>query len=291
MIVVQNFVGDGICLILSRIKRIVVKDKVVLITGASSGIGRALALKFAKEGSRVMLGARSIAQLEEVGEEIRQAGGTANWASLDVTQQSDCERFISETLKIYGKVDILINNAGISMRALFQDLDVEVIERVMQVNFFGTVYCTRAAIDQIVKNQGSIVGISSIAGFRGLPGRTGYSASKFAMHGFLEALRTELLKKNVHVLLACPGFTESNIRKVALKGDGSQQSETPLNEDKLMSAEEVAAHIYRAVTRRKRTLVLTGQGRLTVFMNKWFPKFMDKMVYNHFAKEPDSPLK
>ncbi|MBP6722841.1 MAG: SDR family NAD(P)-dependent oxidoreductase, partial [Bacteroidia bacterium] len=152
------------------------KDKVVLITGASSGIGRALALKFAKEGSRVMLGARSMAQLAEVGEEIRKAGGTANWASLDVTQQSDCEKFISETLKIYGKVDILINNAGISMRALFQDLDVEVIERVMQVNFFGTVYCTRAAIDQIVKNQGSIVGISSIAGFRGLPGRTGYSA-------------------------------------------------------------------------------------------------------------------
>ncbi len=161
----------------------------------------------------------------------------------------------------------------------------------MQVNFFGTVYCTRAALDQITQHQGSIVGVSSIAGYRGLPGRTGYSASKFAMHGFLESLRTELLKKNVHVLLACPGFTESNIRKVALKADGSQQAETPLNEDKLMSAETVADHIYKAVLKRRRTLTLTTQGRLTVFLNKWLPKFMDKMVFNHFAKEPDSPLR
>ncbi|HEX2901186.1 MAG TPA: SDR family oxidoreductase [Bacteroidia bacterium] len=267
------------------------KDKVVLITGASSGIGKALALKFAREGSKVVLGARSLEQLAAVGEEIRKAGGAAHWLSLDVTQQADCERFVAEAVKVFGRVDILVNNAGISMRALFQDLDVDVIERVMQVNFFGTVYCTRAAIDQVVQNRGSIIGISSIAGYRGLPGRSGYSASKFAMHGFLESLRTELLRKGVHVLLACPGFTESNIRKVALKGDGSQQSETPLKEDKLMSAETVADHIYRAVVRRKRSITLTGQGKLTVFLNKWFPKFMDKMVFNHFAKEPDSPLR
>ena len=267
------------------------KDKVVLITGASSGIGRALALKFAREGSKVVLGARSSEQLAEVGEEIRRAGGTAIWLKLDVIQNADCEAFVAEALKTYGKVDVLINNAGISMRALFQDLDLEVIERLMQVNFFGTVYCTKAALNAIVAQQGSIVGVSSIAGYRGLPGRTGYSASKFAMHGFLESLRTELLKKNVHVLLACPGFTESNIRKVALKADGGQQAETPLNEDKLMSAETVADYIYKAVVARKRTITLTTQGRLTVFLNKWLPGFMDKMVFNHFAKEPDSPLK
>jgi dehydrogenase/reductase SDR family member 7B len=267
------------------------KDKVILITGASSGIGKALAIKFAQEGSKVMMGARTLEQLAEVGGEIRKAGGTVAWTKLDVTQQADCELFVAEALKEFGRVDVLINNAGISMRALFQDLDVEVIQRLMQVNFFGTVYCTKAALDQIIRHQGSIVGISSIAGYRGLPGRTGYSASKFAMHGFLEALRTELLRKNVHVLLACPGFTESNIRKVALKADGSSQSETPLNESQLMSAAEVADHIYRAVVRRKRTLTLTRQGKLTVFLNKWLPKFMDKMVFNHFAKEPDSPLK
>jgi dehydrogenase/reductase SDR family member 7B len=268
-----------------------VKDKVVLITGASSGIGKALAMAFAAAGSKVMMGARSLEQLAAVGEEIRKVGGTVAWTALDVTRQADCELFVAEAMKVYGRVDILINNAGISMRALFQDLDVGVIEQLMQVNFFGTVYCTRAAVGQIVKNKGSIVGISSIAGYRGLPGRTGYSASKFAMHGFLESLRTELLRKDVHILLACPGFTESNIRKVALKGDGSQQAETPLNESRLMSADEVAAHIYKAVVRRRRTLTLTGQGRLTVFLNKWLPRFMDRMVYNHFAKEPDSPLK
>jgi dehydrogenase/reductase SDR family member 7B len=238
-----------------------------------------------------VLGARSLDQLKAVGEEILQKGGKAHWLSLDVTQKADCDRFVAAAVEKFGRVDVLINNAGISMRALFQDLDVEVIERLMQVNFFGTVYCTKAAVDQIVKNKGSIVGVSSIAGYRGLPGRTGYSASKFAMHGFLESLRTELLKKDVHVLLACPGFTESNIRKVALKADGTSQAETPLNEDKLMSSEAVAGYIYKAVVRRKRTITLTSQGKLTVFLNKWLPKFMDKMVFNHFAKEPDSPLK
>lgn len=267
------------------------KDKVVLITGASSGIGKALAMKFAEAGSKVVLGARNMAQLAEVGEEIRRRGGDVQWTRLDVTQQVECERFIAEAVQAYGKVDVLINNAGISMRSLLQDLDVKVIEQVMQVNFFGTVYCTKAALAQVTQHRGSIVGISSIAGYRGLPGRTGYSASKFAMHGFFEALRTELLKQGVHVLLACPGFTESNIRKVALKGDGSQQAETPLKEDKLMSAEAVADAIYHAVVCRKRTLVLTRQGKLTVFLNKWLPKFMDRMVYRHFAREPDSPLK
>ena len=128
-------------------------------------------------------------------------------------------------------------------------------------------------------------------GFRGLPARSGYSASKFAMHGFLESLRTELLESGVHVLVACPGFTASNIRKVALTSDGSAQGDTPLKEQKLMTAEEVADRIFKSVAKRKRTLVLTSQGRMTVFLNKLFPKFMDRMVFNHFRKEPDSPLK
>jgi short-subunit dehydrogenase len=153
------------------------------------------------------------------------------------------------------------------------------------------VYATKYALPYILKNQGSIVGISSIAGFRGLPGRTGYSASKFAMNGFLEALRTELLHTGVHVLTACPGFTESNIRKVALNKDGKNQGESPRNEADMMTSEEVAKHILKAVQRRKRTLVLTRQGKLVVFFNKWLPKFIDRQVYKSFAKEADSPLK
>lgn len=267
------------------------KGKVIIITGASSGIGEALALKFGREGSKVVLAARSVDKLAEVAETIRKSGGEALTVACDVAKEADCQNLVAETLKKFGKIDGLINNAGISMRALLQEAEPSVIEKLMQVNFFGTVYCTKYALDEIVKSKGHIVGVSSIAGYRGLPGRTGYSASKFAMQGFLEALRTELLMKGVHVLVACPGFTASNIRNTALTADGGAQGESPLEEGKLMTSEEVAGHIYKAMVRRKRTLILTTQGKFTVLLNKLFPKFMDKMVFNHFAKEPDSPLK
>jgi len=136
-----------------------------------------------------------------------------------------------------------------------------------------------------------VVGISSIAGYRGLPGRTGYSASKFAMQGFLEALRTELMPSGVHVLVACPGFTASNIRNVALTADGSAQGESPREEEKMMTAEEVASYILKAVQHRKRDLVLTSQGKITVWLNRLFPSLADKLVYKHMAKEENAPLK
>lgn len=266
------------------------KGKVIIITGASSGIGEALALKFGREGSKVVLAARSVDKLQEVAEQIRQSGGDALTVACDVAKEADCKALMEQAVAKFGRIDSLINNAGISMRALLQESDTSVIDRVMQVNFYGTLYCTKYALDEIVKAKGHIVGVSSIAGYRGLPGRSGYSASKFAMQGFLESLRTELLHKGVHVLVACPGFTASNIRNVALTADGSNQGESPLAEGKLMTSEEVANHIYKAMVRRKRTLILTTQGKMTVLLNKLFPKMMDKIVFNHFAKEPNSPL-
>ena len=176
------------------------------------------------------------------------------------------------------------------MRALFEELDLEVVRKVMDVNFWGTVYCTKYALPWLLKTEGSLIGVSSIAGYKGLPGRTGYSASKFAMQGFLEVVRIENLKKGLHVLIACPGFTRSNIRKVALAKDGSAQGESPRNEDEMMSAEEVAVHILKAIKKRKPELILTMQGKLTVWLNKFFPGWVDKMVYSHMAKEPDSPF-
>ena len=161
----------------------------------------------------------------------------------------------------------------------------------MDINFWGTVYCTKFALPYLLKTKGSVVGISSIAGKKGLPGRTGYSASKFAMEGFLETLRTENLKTGVHVLVACPGFTASNIRNSALAADGSTQGESPRDEKKMMETEEVAERILAAVKSRKRTIVMTGHGKLTVLLNKFFPGMMDKVVYNHMAKEADSPFK
>ena len=177
------------------------------------------------------------------------------------------------------------------MRALFADVELSVIKQLMDINFWGTVFCTKHALPYLLKNKGSVVGVSSIAGYKGLPGRTGYSASKFAMQGFLETLRIENLKTGLHVLIACPGFTASNIRNTALSKDGSMQGDSPLDEGKLMTSEEVATRIINAIEKRKDRIVMTTQGKLVVLLNKFFPKLIDKMVYNHMAKEPDSPFK
>lgn len=262
-------------------------NKVVAITGASSGIGKALTLDALQRGAKVAVCARSMAKLQGI------YGDRENLllVAADVSKKEDCERFIAAATERFGGVDVLINNAGNSMRALFADADVKVLEELMAVNFWGTVYTTKAALPSIIQRKGTIVGVSSIAGYRGLPGRTGYSASKFAMQGFLEALRTELLYEKVNVMWVAPGFTASNIRNTALAADGNPQKETPLNESKLMTAEECASRILNGIEKGKRTIVMTTQGKLTVLLNKLMPKMLDKIVFSHFEKEPDSPLK
>ncbi len=266
------------------------KDKVVLITGGTSGIGKACAFAFGKAGAKVVVSGRNQQNLDQTSHELSAAGIANASVNADVSKEEDCKRMVQETIDRFGKLDVLINNAGISMRALFQDLDLDVIRKVMDINFWGTVYTTKFALPYIMQTKGSVIGISSIAGYRGLPARTGYSASKFAMHGFLETLRTEMLHKGVHVLVACPGFTASNIRNTALAANGQQQGESPRDEGNMMTAEEVADQILKATIKRKRDLVMTFQGKLTVFLNKWFPGLTDKLVYNHMAKEKDSPL-
>ncbi len=267
------------------------EKKVVVITGASGGIGEALAEVYASNGYNVVIAARDKSKLSEVGSKLKSHQSEILEVVCDVSIENDCKRLIDETVSRFKRIDILINNAGISMRALFAELDLSVIRKVMDVNFWGTVYCTKFAMPYLLETKGSVVGISSIAGKKGLPGRTGYSASKFAMEGLLETIRTENLKKGLHVLIACPGFTASNIRKNALANDGSSQGESPREETKMMSARQVAEFIFIAVKKRKRDLILTTNGKLTVFLNKFFPKMLDRMVYNHMAKEPDSPFK
>ena len=266
------------------------KNKVVVITGASSGIGRALAIEFASKGVRLSLGARRIELLENLQAEL--PGTDILIQKTDVAIENDCRLLMEETIKRFGQIDILINNAGISMRALFEEVDLKVIRQLMEVNFYGTVYCTKYALPYLLKTKGSLVGVISIAGYVGLPGRTGYSASKFAIRGFLDSLRIENLKKGLHVLVAAPGFTASEVRKVALTTNGTRQGETPRDESKMMSSEECARHIVDAVQKRKRELILTfTEGKLTVFLGKWLPSLLDKLTYNHMAKEPNSPFK
>jgi dehydrogenase/reductase SDR family protein 7B len=267
------------------------KDKIVIITGASSGIGKACAIAFAKEGANLTIAARDVVKLEITAKECRSCGVKVIAIQTDVAIEEDCRKLIEAAFQEFGRIDILMNNAGMSMRALFQDANISVLKKLMDVNFWGTVYCTKYALPEILKNKGSIVGVSSIAGYKGLPARTGYSASKFAMNGFLESLRIENMKKGLHVLICAPGFTASNIRNTALTKDGSIQKESPLKENKLMSAEEVAEAIVKAVKNRSNNLILTRTGKLLVFLNKFFPGLVDKLTYSHMAKEANSPLK
>ena len=266
------------------------KQKIVIITGASSGIGQALAEEYASRGYKLSLAARRVDKLEKLKAEY--PGVEMLCVQTDVSNEDDCRNLIEKTVEKFGGIDILINNAGISMRALFQDADLDVIRRLMEVNFFGTVYCTKFALPFLLESKGSLVGVISIAGHVGLPARSAYSASKFAIRGFLDTIRIENLHKGLHVLVAAPGFTASEVRKAALTADGTVQGETPRNEDKMMSAETCAHHIITAIDKRKRSLVLTFvEGKLTVFLGKFFPSLLDKLTYNHMAKEPDSPLK
>jgi len=271
--------------------RVKFDSKVAIITGASSGIGKALAFELSKRGAKVVLGARNKNTLDNVVKQINLSGGKAIAVKCDVSVENDCKNLIDATYSEYGRIDFLINNAGISMRAIFDDVDLSVLHSLMNVNFWGTVYCTKYALPYLIESRGSVSGVSSIAGFHGLPGRTGYSASKYAMHGFLETIRVENLKRGLHVMIAAPGFTESNVRNAALTADGSNQGESPRAEEKMMTSEEVACIIANALERRKRQVVMTTVGKTAVLIKKFFPAFLDKMFYKAMAKEPNSPLK
>lgn len=259
------------------------KDKVVVVTGGTDGIGAALVHLLLSKGARIATCGRNHDKLYRLQSEY--PSYPLHTVVADVSNENDCRHFIESTLKVFSGIDILINNAGVSMRALLKDTSIEVIRQVMDINFFGAVHCTKFALDSIIERKGTIVGVSSIAGYRGLPGRSGYSASKFALQGWLEAVRTELLSADVNVMWVCPGFTTSNIRNVALNEQGAPQGESPMDEGKMMSSEECAVHILRAVQKRKRTLVLTFTGKRTVFMNKFFPAWADTLVQKFFFKD------
>jgi short-subunit dehydrogenase len=267
------------------------EDKVVIVTGASSGIGEAVAREFARNNSKVVLAARSEANLARITTEIRADGFEAMYVRTDVSREEECRNLVERTVEKYGTVNILVNNAGISMRASFDDVELKVLHRLMDVNFWGTVYCTKYALPYLVKNKGSLIGVSSVAGFHGLPGRTGYSASKFAMHGFLETVRIENLNKGLHVMIIAPGFTATEIRKHALNADGSEQGKSPLNEGKLSTPANVARWVLKGIRKKKRNKIIPLIGQLTALFQRIIPELVDRAYYNEFAKEPESPLK
>ncbi len=259
------------------------KDKVAVVTGGSDGIGKALVQLLLSNGAKVATCGRNYDKLYQL--KAFHPNDDLFIYAADVSKEADCKKFIDEVVKQFGKIDVLINNAGISMRAEVADTDLETIKRVMDINFWGTVYCSKFVLPEILRSKGTIVGVSSVAGFRGLPGRSGYSASKAAVNSFLEVLRTELLESGANVMWVCPGFTTSNIRNAALNKDAKPQGETPMDEGSMMSAEECAQHILHAIEKRKRTLVLTFTGKRAVFMNRFFPSLADKLVRKFFYKD------
>ncbi len=267
------------------------RDKVVIVTGASSGIGLASAKLFGSLGARVVLAARSLDKLLALAPEVSPDPGKVLCIKTDVSIEEDCRLMVEKTVSTFGRIDILVNNAGLSMRAMFRDLDLKVIHRLMDVNFYGTVNCTKYALPYLLESKGSVVGVISIAGYSALPARTGYSASKYAIRGFLDTLRIEHLKDGLNVLVFAPGYTSSNVRNAALTADGSAQGETPLDEGSLMSAEDVAKELAKALARRRSNVILTTLGKATVLCHRLFPSLTDKLTYSYIAREANSPFK
>lgn len=267
------------------------KDKVIIVTGASSGIGLAAAKLFGRAGARVVMAARSFEKMLSLASEVSSDPEKVLCVRCDVSVEADCRRLVEETVARFGRIDILVNNAGISMRALFKGLDLDVLRRLMDVNYWGTVYCTKYALPYLLETKGQVVGVVSIAGYSSLPARSGYSSSKHAVRGFMDTLRMEHLRDGLGVLVFAPGYTASNVRNAALLADGSPQGETPLDEGKLMSAEKCADHLARALARRRSEVILTPLGRLTIAFHRIFPRLTDRLTYRFIAKEKDSPLK
>ncbi len=258
-------------------------DKVVVVTGGTDGIGKALVEELIDAGAKVSTCGRNHDKLYQL--QTQHPSAPLHTMVADVSNENDCRRLMELTVKMFGGIDILINNAGIGMRAELTEASVDVIKKVMDINFYGAVYCTKYALPFITERKGIIAAISSVAGYRGLPGRSGYSASKFALQGWLESIKIELLDSGVHVMWVCPGFTASNIRKAALTKEGNEQGASPMDEGSMMTAEECAKRILSAIEKRKRNVVMTFTGKRAVFMNKFFPKLTDKLIHKFYYKD------
>lgn len=260
---------------------------IAFITGASRGIGYALCQYLLEKNFSVAGLARDISPFQALQKAYPQRLLPVEG---DVTNYDSCKEAVEKTVQAFGGIDWLINNAGISMRALFADAEISTLRQVMEVNFWGTVHFCKAALPYLIARQGLIIGVSSIAGFRGLPARTGYSASKFAMQGFLESLRVELLPTGVDVVIAGLGFVRTGIRARALNAQGSPQGESPIDERAFLSPEKVAQELFRAAQKRQPYLILPKKQNLTLWLSRLFPRWTDKKVFAFFAKEKDSPL-
>ena len=255
------------------------KDNVVVITGASKGIGAELALQLADRGAQLALAARNVEELEAVAAKCRAKGAKTIAVKADVGVEADCKALMDATVTEFGRIDTLVNNAGATMWARFEDItDMSILQRIMQVNYMGAVYCTHYALPHLKKTQGRLVGISSLAGRTGVPTRTGYAASKHAMTGFFDSLRIELDGSGVTVTMIYPGFVSTGIRENASGPDGKPIAVSPVKEGEVMGVEECARIIVAAMQTRKREVIMTARGKIGLWLKLVAPGVIDRIA-------------
>lgn len=251
----------------------------IVLTGASEGIGRALALALAAKRARLVLAARDASRLESLARECRAAGGEAFAVPTDVANAQDCEWLVAEAMKSLGGIDVVIHNAGITMWSRFDALaDLEVFERVMEVNYFAPVRLTALTLPHLKTSKGLIVAVASLAGLTGVPERSGYSASKHAMIGFFDSLRIELAGSGVDVSVVAPDFVVTEIHKRAIGPDGQPLGESPMRQSKIMTAGDCALGIVRAIEKRQRLLLMSTRGKLGWFLKFAAPGLLDRIA-------------
>ncbi|MBL7977756.1 MAG: SDR family oxidoreductase [Bacteroidetes Order II. Incertae sedis bacterium] len=255
------------------------KDKVVVLTGASSGIGKALALQLADQGAKLVLAARDLTKLQETEALCIKKGVQTHVVSLDVSIREACSALIRETIEAFGQLDVLINNAGVTMWARFDEItEPEALPRLMEVNFWGSVWCTYYALPHLKQSKGRVVGVASLTGKTGVPTRSIYAATKHAMTGFFDSLRIELAGSGVDITMIYPGFVQSEIRGRAIGPDGKAIGDSPVKEREVMTAEACARQILVATAARKRELVMTTRGKLGLWVKLIAPRLVDNIA-------------
>ncbi len=254
-------------------------NKVVWITGASSGIGEALAKAFAAEGAFLILSARRIDELLRVKTILNLPEENIFILPLDLANTSGMDQLTQRAISKFGRIDILVNNGGVSQRSLSKNTPIEIDRKIMEVNYFGTIAVTKSVLPHMLKlKSGSIIVISSISGKFGFYFRSAYSASKHALHGFFESLRMEIYNDNVKVLLVCPGRIKTNISVKALNSDGSKHNKMDESTEQGISAEECAKQILKAINTNKEEIFIGGKELKAVWLKRFFPKLFSKMI-------------
>lgn len=260
-------------------------NKIVVVTGAASGIGAAICDRFAREGARIMLLDLDEAGVKAAAAKLRANGIDAEGYGCDVAREEECRAVIAQVIEQRGGIDVLVNNAGITQRSAFVDTDISVYRKVMDVNFFGSLYCTKAAIGSLIMRQGMIIVIESLAGVSPLLGRTGYCASKHALHGLFTSLRSEIRDTGVHIMLVCPGFVKTNLQTRALDGDGQVTTHPQSMAGKPTSAVSVADDIFNGARSRKPLLVLTPVGKLSYWISRLAPTLYERLMARQLREE------